>query len=149
MKKFALGIVLAVSIFFGARDASAMRCTFYNPIGGQCTAWQPDYPPGGRDCTGAPHAGEVNIYSGPNKSGWCVTLPSNMGWWNLTSANGWYGYFYVKDIEVASGVTNGWVCSYQNGYNPCYLLSSPYNYSYNNPPYTASQPGWQSIYVGP
>jgi len=147
MKKFALGIVLTISVFFGARDASAMRCV--NQVGAFCLGYRPDYPPGGHDCNGAPKDGEVNLYTEAGRGGWCVTLPATMGWWNLTFSNGWYGYFYVKDIEVGTGVSNGWVCYGQNGTVGCYPLVSPYNYSYTNPPFATTQPGWQSIYVGP
>jgi hypothetical protein len=144
------GLVLAITLLAGERSAAAMRCQVYDPVGGDCVAYQPDYPPGGRDCTGAPGFGEVNIYTGPNKTGWCVTIPLRKGLWNLTgiNGNGWYGYFYVKDIEVGQWVTNGWVCSGPNLTVACYPLSSPYNYSYTNPPYSSNQPGWQSIYVG-
>lgn len=128
-------------------NSSAIRCA--DPYGAFCFGYQPDFPPGGRDCTGAPGWGEVNIYTQPGRGGWCVTIPATEGWWNLTSSNGWYNFFYVKDIEVSWGVTNGWVCSGPNATVACYPLSPGYNYSYNNPPYASNQPGWQSIYVGP
>lgn len=147
MKKLALGIVLAISLFFGSRNASAMRCVAEGPLG-NCISYRPDYPPGGRDCTGAPGTGEVNIYTGPNRTGWCVTIPARYGAWNLTSSNGWYGYFYVKTMDVGAGVTNGWYCQGPNLTVACYPLYSPTWYSYTNPPYGTTEPGWQSVYVG-
>lgn len=141
MKKLALGIVLAISLFIGVRDASAMRCTAETPFG--CLAYRPDYPPGGRDCTGAPAPGEINLNTAPNGSGWCVTIPAHFGWWILNSTNGWYGYFYVKQIVVGTSVGPvSQVC----GHLGCPPLWAGYTFSYTNPPYTGNEPGWQSIY---
>ncbi len=114
-----------------------------------CFGYRPDYPNGGRECTGAPGPHEVNIYTGSGRSGWCSTLPATMGWWNLNSTNGWYNFFFVKDIEVGSAVSNGWVCYGPNATVGCYPLWAGYNFSYTSPTYADNQPGWQSIYVGP
>lgn len=128
----------------------AIHCAIAGPGGLlSCLAYRPDSPPGGRDCTGAPGPQEVNIYTAPNKGGFCSTLPANMMWWNLNNSNGWYGWSYVKDIEVGSAVTNGWVCYGPNGTVGCYPLWAGYNFSYDAPTYGPTQPGWQSIYVGP
>ena len=130
--------------FVKPSEASAMRCVAYDQFGG-CMLYRPDYPPGGHDCTGAPGVGEVNIYTSPNKGGYCVTLQRNLGIWNFTPSNGWYGYYYVKDIWVGSSTVNGFVCYGTNNTGGCASLLTGYNYSYTNPPYAANQPGWQSI----
>jgi len=151
LKKFLLGLAIVAIVFmalgFSPRTANAMRCAQPDPFGG-CFAPRPDYPPGGRDCTGSPGTGEVNIFTGPNRTGWCVTIPARFGMWNLNSTNGWYSPFYVKTIDVGSGVTNGWVCKGPNLTVACYVLYSPTWYSYTNPPYGTTEPGWQSLYVG-
>ena len=88
---------------------------------------------------------EINIYSSPDRGGWCVTLPVHMGWWipNGANGNGWYGFYYIKDIWVGSAVPYPAQACYSGG---CPLLPAGYNFSYTNPPYAANQPGWWSIY---
>ncbi len=153
LKKILLGLVLAVAVFVGmsfqAREASALTCGASGPPGNTCYVWMPDFPPGGRYCTGAPAAGEINIYTQPNTGGFCVTLPARMGWWTFTGAqgNGWYGWAYVKTIVVGSAAGGGYVCTGPNGTGSCYSLWSGYTFNYTNPPYAANAPGWQSIVI--
>lgn len=141
--KLLTGIVLAISIFFGVRDASAMRCVLTGPPGNTCYSYRPDYPPGGRDCTGAPGIGEININTNSDGSGWCVTLPAHLGSWVLNSTNGWYGYYYVKQIVVGPGVSTD---AHPCGHLGCPGLLAGYTYSYTNPPYGAGEPGWNYFF---
>jgi hypothetical protein len=146
-------LALAITLVAAERPAAALRCSVWSPQG-VCTAYRPDHPLNGRDCSSSPYAdqtppgpNEVNIYSQPDRGGWCVTLPANMGLWNLDSSNGWYGPFYVKDIWVGSTMDGGEVC-YQQWGRTCVGLWPGYNYSYAPPTYPYSYtPGWQSIQV--
>ncbi len=149
-KKFLTGLILVATVLLGLsfsapREASAMRCVLWGGILTQptCLAYRPDYPPGGRDCTGAPAPGEININTAADGSGYCVTIPAHFGWWILNSTNGWYGYYYVKQIVDGNAIGPvSQVC----GHLGCPSLWAGYTYSYTNPPYSGNEPGWQSIY---
>lgn len=155
-----LAALVVAALVAAERPAAAMRCSTWAPGGAVCTSYRPGLPLNGRDCSSGiyalqtpPGPNEVNIYSQPNRGGWCVTIPANYGSWNLVSStgldnnNGWYGPFYVKDIWVGSNMDGGQVCYQQFG-RTCVPLWPGYNYSYAAPdyPYYYS-PGWQSIQV--
>ncbi len=152
MRRFLVGLVLMVSVFAGLsftapREAAAMRCDVVNPIGGGCLHYRPDFPPGGWDCVAPPGAGQVNLYTAADHSGYCVTIPAHMGWWSFTSANGWFGPYYVKSIWTGPTASGGYVCTGTNGGGTCYPMWAGYDYQYFDPPYSGSQPGWKSIVV--
>jgi len=78
--------------------------------GPTCLVWAPDPPAGARVCTGLPAYNEMNLYTGANGTGYCITLTAhNDGAAGSNEPNAvadhWYAPSPITYIRVGSGAS--------------------------------------------
>lgn len=138
--KFLMGLCLMAAVIgFVEGPAFAMRCALWNPITGQCSTLEPDYPTlnvyngggAGHDCTGAPGPKEINVYSATNKGGWCVTYVAG-SYMDLNSTNGWWSPYYVYGVWVGSAA-HGYVYSGAGFTGTASAVTAGQFYNYSSP----------------